>query len=47
MRSFLLESLALALAAGIVGVILAYPINGFSTSFGNFLTFRRWSLPSA
>lgn len=39
MGSFLLESLALALAAGIIGVILAFPINGFSTSFGNFLTF--------
>jgi putative ABC transport system permease protein len=37
--SFLLESLALALTAGIIGVILALPINGFSTSFGNFLTF--------
>jgi putative ABC transport system permease protein len=37
--SFLLESLALAVAAGILGVILALPINGFSTSFGNFVTF--------
>lgn len=37
--SFLLESLALAFAAGVIGVILALPINGFSTSFGNFLTF--------
>ena len=37
--SLLLESLALAVAAGVVGVILALPINGFSTSFGNFLTF--------
>lgn len=39
MGSFLLESLALALAAGIIGVILAFPINGFSASLGNFLTF--------
>jgi ABC-type lipoprotein release transport system permease subunit len=39
MASFMLESLALALAAGIVGVTLAFPINGLSTSFGNFLTF--------
>jgi len=39
MGSFLLESLALALAAGVIGVILAFPINGLSTSFGNFLTF--------
>ncbi|HKM99057.1 MAG TPA: ABC transporter permease [Candidatus Binataceae bacterium] len=37
--SFLLESLALALAAGAIGVFLAMPINGFSTSFGNFITF--------
>jgi ABC-type lipoprotein release transport system permease subunit len=37
--SFLLESLALAVAAGAIGVILALPINGFSTSFGNFVTF--------
>jgi len=37
--SFLLESLALAVAAGVLGVILALPINGFSTSFGNFVTF--------
>src|SRR5262249_26561380 len=35
--SFLLESLAVA--AGALGVILALPINGFSTSFGNFVTF--------
>jgi putative ABC transport system permease protein len=39
MGSFLLESLALALAAGIIGVTLAFPINGVSTSFGNFLTY--------
>ena len=37
--SFLLESLTLAVAAGALGVILALPINGFSTSFGNFVTF--------
>jgi len=37
--SFLLESVALAVAAGIIGVAVALPINGFSTSFGNFVTF--------
>src|SRR5581483_1606813 len=37
--SFLLESMALAVAAGIIGVAIALPINGFSTSFGNFVTF--------
>jgi ABC-type lipoprotein release transport system permease subunit len=39
MASFLLESLVLALAAGAIGVVLAIPINGFSTTFGNFVTF--------
>lgn len=39
MLSFVMESVALALCAGIIGVILALPINGFSTSFGNFITF--------
>jgi putative ABC transport system permease protein len=39
MVSFLLESLMLALAGGVVGVILAMPINGFSTTFGNYITF--------
>jgi ABC-type antimicrobial peptide transport system permease subunit len=39
MTSFLLESLVLALAAGVVGIILAMPINGLSTTFGNFVTF--------
>lgn len=39
MASFLLESLMLALAGGVVGVILAMPINGFSTTFGNYVTF--------
>jgi putative ABC transport system permease protein len=37
--SFMLESLALAVGAGALGVILALPIDGFSTSFGNFVTF--------
>ena len=39
MASFLLESLVLAVAAGVIGVILAMPINGLSTTFGNFVTF--------
>ncbi len=39
LSSFLIESLMLATAAGAIGVILALPINGFSTTFGNFLTF--------
>ncbi len=39
MTSFLLESLVLAVAAGALGILLAMPINGLSTTFGNFLTF--------
>ena len=38
LASFLIESLVLALAAGIVGVLLATPINLFSTSFNAGLT---------
>ena len=37
--SFLTEALMLALAAGIIGIILAMPIDGLSTTFGNFVTF--------
>jgi ABC-type antimicrobial peptide transport system permease subunit len=43
MSSFLLESLLLATLAGIVGILIALPINGFSTSFGNFMTFSTLS----
>jgi putative ABC transport system permease protein len=39
MTSFLLESLVLAVAAGVIGILLAMPINGLSTTFGNFVTF--------
>lgn len=38
MTSFLLESLVLALVAGVVGVLLALPINLFSTSFNAGIT---------
>jgi len=38
MTSFLLESLVLADAAGIAGVILVLPINGFSTTFNSGIT---------
>ena len=41
--SFLIESLMLATLAGVVGIIIALPINGFSTTFGNFLTFSTLS----
>ena len=39
LSSFLAESLVLALVAGVIGIVLALPINGFSTTFGNFRTF--------
>ena len=39
MASFLLESLVLAVTAGAIGIVLAMPIDGLSTTFGNFVTF--------
>jgi putative ABC transport system permease protein len=39
MASFLAESTVLALSAGVLGILLAMPINGLSTTFGNFMTF--------
>ncbi|HKV55782.1 MAG TPA: ABC transporter permease [Candidatus Binataceae bacterium] len=39
MGSFLAESIALAMGAGVIGVLLALPMNGWSTTFGNFVTF--------
>ncbi|MGA2411115.1 MAG: ABC transporter permease, partial [Candidatus Binataceae bacterium] len=36
MVSFLAEALVLALAAGLIGLLIALPINGFSATFGNF-----------
>jgi len=43
MGSFLLESLILALAAGAAGIVLALPIDGLSTAFGNYITFSTLS----
>jgi putative ABC transport system permease protein len=39
MLSFLTESIVLALGAGVIGVALAMPMDGFSTTFLNFTTF--------
>jgi ABC-type antimicrobial peptide transport system permease subunit len=39
MTSFLLESLVLAVTAGAIGIVLAMPIDGLSSTFGNFVTF--------
>ena len=37
--SFMFESLALALLGGVLGCIMALPMNGISTGMGNFVTF--------
>ena len=37
--SFILESVLLAIAGGILGCLLALPVNGLSTGMGNFTTF--------
>jgi putative ABC transport system permease protein len=37
--SFMLESICLALLGGILGILLALPINGLTTAVGNFQTF--------
>ena len=39
MLSFLAESVVLALAASVIGIVLALPMNGYSTTFANFVTF--------
>jgi ABC-type lipoprotein release transport system permease subunit len=39
LRSFMLESVCLALLGGLLGVLIALPLNGFSTGVGNFSTF--------
>jgi putative ABC transport system permease protein len=44
MLSFLLESLILASAAGVLGVILALPIDGISTTFANTMTFSTMAI---
>jgi len=43
MGCFLLESLMLAVAAGAIGVVIALPVNGLSTAFGNYITFSTLS----
>ena len=39
LSSFMVESLFLALLGGVLGCILALPVNGLSTGIGNFTTF--------
>jgi ABC-type antimicrobial peptide transport system permease subunit len=39
LRSFIAESVCLALIGGLVGVLIALPINGLTTGVGSFVTF--------
>jgi putative ABC transport system permease protein len=39
LRSFMLESICLALVGGIIGVLIALPVNGITTGVGSFATF--------
>jgi putative ABC transport system permease protein len=39
LRSFMLESICLALLGGCLGVLLALPLNGLTTAIGSFRTF--------
>jgi putative ABC transport system permease protein len=39
LRSFMLESVCLALLGGVVGVLIALPVNGVTTGIGSFATF--------
>lgn len=39
LASFLVESMLLSLAGGLLGLLLALPLNGVSTGIGNFVTF--------
>jgi putative ABC transport system permease protein len=39
LRSFILESVCLALIGGIIGVLIALPVNGMTTGVGSFVTF--------
>ena len=39
LQSFMLESICLALCGGLVGVLIALPVNGLTTGVGSFVTF--------
>ncbi|MDB5288808.1 MAG: transporter permease [Phycisphaerales bacterium] len=43
LRSFLLESICLALIGGLLGVLLALPVNGLTTAVGSFTTFSEYA----
>ncbi|MDB5325911.1 MAG: hypothetical protein JWM57_1480, partial [Phycisphaerales bacterium] len=39
LRSFMIESVCLALIGGLLGILIALPVNGLQTGVGNFQTF--------
>jgi ABC-type antimicrobial peptide transport system permease subunit len=39
LASFLIESVLLSLAGGLLGVLMVLPLNGVTTGIGNFATF--------
>jgi putative ABC transport system permease protein len=39
LRSFMLESICLALVGGVLGVVMTLPVNGLTTGVGSFVTF--------
>jgi putative ABC transport system permease protein len=43
LRSFMLESVCLALIGGTIGVLLTLPINGLTTAVGSFVTFSEFA----
>ncbi|HEY3741696.1 MAG TPA: ABC transporter permease [Bryobacteraceae bacterium] len=43
--SFFIESVALALIGGVIGCLLALPLNGVTTAIGSFVTFSEISFP--
>ncbi len=43
--SFFIESVALSLLGGVIGCLLALPLNGITTGIGSFVTFSEISFP--
>ncbi|MDB5330078.1 MAG: hypothetical protein JWP03_1229 [Phycisphaerales bacterium] len=43
LRSFLLESICLALIGGLMGILIALPINGMTTAVGSFKSFSEYA----
>jgi len=43
LMSFLIESVLLSIAGGVLACLIALPLNGFTTGIGNFITFSETS----